>query len=196
MNTLEKEILHELRVYPLVPTNYHRKLGCGTCHTFGLIPRRGGTPEMSAISFERARLYKLLCALADEMGIQDYTSISVQHNYTLTRRKEKQGGKAHIVLLGSYQDTGIRITGAEGIFDTQRTVRTLDTAKECICPSVVSSGDRYLVLYHTLANTPYERPEFFESNGNISVRCGEATPLPRGRGSFVREMKEVKIVFD
>ena len=151
---------------------------------------------MSAISFERARLYKLLCALADEVGIQNYTSISVQHNYTLTRRKEKQGGKAHILLLGSYQDTGIRIAGREQVFDTQRTVETLDTAKEYICPSVVLTGDRYLLVYHTVSNTPFERPVFSEANGTVSVRCGEQVALPRGRTSFVREIKEVEIVFD
>lgn len=195
MENLEKEIVHELKVAPLIPTNYHRKLLAGAQHTFGLIPKRGGTPEMSPISFTRARLYKLLVQLGDILGIQDYTSISVQHNYTLTRRKEKQGAAAHMVLLGSYSDVGIRIPEQEKVYYTQRISIPLDTSKECIIPSVVSSGDRYLILYHKIqtTNQPFQKPEFLDCNGTIKLSCGDDVRLPKSRQNFVREIKEVLI---
>ena len=189
------DILHELKTYPLVPSNYHRKLNCGSCHTLGLIPRRGCSPEFSSLSFERGRLYKLLVQLGDVLGISDYTSISVQHNYSLVRRKEKQGGKAHIVLIGSYSDKGIQITGQEGIVETQYTAIEMDTKSQSLLPSAVNSGDRYLLLYHKLSGVPYEAPTFHEVGGSVQVRCGEGAPLPRSRMSFVREEKEVHITF-
>ena len=195
MDTLIAEILHELKTYPLTPSNYHKKLNCGSCHTFGLIPRRGCSPEFGSLSFERGRLYKLLIQLGDLLGIAEYTSISIQHNYSLARRKEKQGGKAHIVLIGSYSDTGIQISDTEEFAATQHTAIPMDTRLQSLLPSPVSSGDRYLLLYHSIVGIPYTRPTFEDVGGSIRVRCGEGAPLPRGRASFVREEKEVLITF-
>lgn len=195
METTIADILHELKTYPLQPSNYHKKLNCGSCHTFGLIPRRGCSPEFSSLSFERARLYKLLVQLGDLLGISDYTSISVQYNYSLVRRKEKQGGKAHIVLLGSYSDKGIQISEQEGIVETRHTAIPMDTKLQSLIPSSVHTGDRYLVLYHKLHGAPYEIPTFIEKGSSVQVCCGEQAALPRGRASFVREEKEVLITF-
>lgn len=189
------EILRELKTYPLTPSNYHRKLNCGSCHTFGLIPRRGCSPEFSSLSFERGRLYKLLVQLADLLLVDDYTSISVQHNYSLVRRKEKQGGKAHIVLLGSYSDKGIQITGQEGIVETQHKAIPMDTKNQSLVPSVVDSGDRYLILYHKLHGSPYDPPTFIQRGTTVQVCCGENSSLPRARFRFVREEKEIVITF-
>jgi hypothetical protein len=113
----------------------------------------------------------------------------------LSRRKEKQGGKAHIVLIGSYSDKGIQVSEQEGVVETQNTAIPMDTKNQSLIPSPVSSGDRYLLLYHKLNGIPYEPPTFEDVSGSVRVRCGELMPYPRNRFSFVREEKEVFITF-
>lgn len=190
-----ESILQELKVYPLVPTAYHRKLQCGSSHTFGLVPKRSSTPEFSSISFERPKLYKLLVELANSLNLRDYTSITVQHNYSLIRRKEKAGGKAAMLVLGKYQDTGIQVSEQGYIPKTQGHITELDTSKQSILPSRVSDGDRYCVLYHTIQTESFEQPTFEEANGMVRVLCGEHAALPRRAISFVIEYKEVELVF-
>lgn len=193
MDTLISDLIHELQCFPLIPSAYHRKLNCGSSHTFGLVPKRSCTPELSSISIERTRLYSLLSRLATHYGIQDYTSITVQHNYSLIRRKEKAGGPSHLIVLGTYQDTGIQI-GERGLVNTQGLL-TFDTSKESLVPSRVSKGDRYLILYHSVPCENFQPPTFSEHNGSVKLHCGEHTALSRRTFSVRFEEKETIIDF-
>lgn len=195
MTDLVAQIKAELLAYPLVPTAYHRKLGAGASHTFGLVPRRGLSPEMSPISYLRAKLYKLLVELGHLHKVSGYTSITIQHNYTLVRRKEKIGGKATLILLGEYVDSGVKI-GARGlVVQTLNDAIEIDTSKECLIPSAVTSGDRYIILYHTVGHAGNSPVFEVSSNGSVNLVSGELTALSGQQNKFWVEKKEGRIDF-
>lgn len=187
------ELLDELKAYPLLPSNYHKKLKCGSAHSFGLANRRGLPPQLSALSTERAKLYKVLVELAGALNITDYTSVTIHHNYTLIRRKEKAGGKATLLILGTYKDSGIKLLGKEEIIETQKPVE-VDTTKEVVLSSPVTGGDRYVVLYHKIGAKAYT-PEFEVHNNSVRL-CGERPALSCGSLSFWLEEREAIISFD
>ena len=195
MNDLVARIHTELLAYPLVPTAYHRKLGAGASHTFGLVPRRGLAPEMSSISYLRAKLYKLLVELGQLHKVSGYTSITIQHNYTLVRRKEKTGGKATLILLGEYVDSGVKIGARGQVIQTLNDAVEIDTSKECLVPSAVSSGDRYVILYHTVGHA-IDSPVFeVSANGSVNLLSGELSALSGQHNKFWIETKTGKIDF-
>ena len=192
MSPVIAELLDELKRYPLAPTPYHRKLGAGSCHTFGLVPRRGLTPEVSAISFLRAKLYKLLVEFGKSQRVGSYTSITIQHNYTLVRRREKTGGKGWVIVIGEYQDSGVKV----GTTPVTETITEIDTSSECLVPSAVSNGDRYLILYHSIGHA-VDSPLFeIASNGSVNLVSGELSALNQQQNLFWVEMKSGKIEFD
>jgi hypothetical protein len=193
MDTIINDILTELRTYPLTPTAYHKKLNCGTSLTFGLIPKRISKPELSAISCERAKLYSLLKKLSDSLNIEDYTSITIQHNYSLIRRKEKSGDKAFLFIIGNYEDNGISINNT--VINKHNEVVELNTSQDSIIPSRVVSGNRYVIIYHKITSEPFE-VSFVEKGGSIQLQCGELSALPGNRFSFYREEKNIVINFD
>jgi len=191
MNELIAEILTELR-YPLQPTAYHKKLGAGVSHTFGYTPRRGLEPEVSQLSYTRAKLYKLLVDLGETLRVPSYTSITIQHNYVRQRRREKNGSQASLVLLGKYEDAGVQV--GERVVKTRGELLTLDTSQESILPSAVVEGDRYVILYHKYSLQQYEAPKFEVSNGIVNL-SGELSALQNKQKLFWVENKSGKIEF-
>jgi hypothetical protein len=191
MNTLIAEIRNELR-YPLVPTAYHKKLGVGVSHTFGYVPRRGLEPELSQLSYTRAKLYKLLVDLGETLRVPSYTSITIQHNYVRQRRREKNGSQASLFLLGTYEDTGVQV--GERVVETREELVTLDTSQESIVPSAVVEGDRYLILYHRYTLQQYEAPKFEVMNGIVNL-SGELSALQNKQKLFWIENKSGRIEF-
>ncbi len=179
--------------YPLQPSAYHKKLGVGSSHTLGYTPRRGLEPEISQLSYTRAKLYKLLVDLGKTLRVPSYTSITIQHNYVRQRRRENKGSQASMILLGDYEDDGVRI--ADRLIHTLNEVHTLDTSQESIVPSVVRSGNRYLILYHNYTIQSAILPKFEVSeNGGVNL-SGELSALQSQHKTFWVEYKKGLIEF-
>jgi hypothetical protein len=127
------ELLTELYRRSVAMNNYRMSAGVGRSEGFGTIRRMSYRPWIGRATWQRIRLYKLLCDFANKHGIENWDGIQVNQDYQTAAHYDSHNvGESYIVGFGPYfggnlvigdkqydiRHTGYRFNGSKFLHST------------------------------------------------------------------------------
>ena len=201
------DIIQELERHPIEHNKYRSKSGEGRTQIFGIINRRGLTPDYSSNCWIRPYLYKLLLDFAKKHVTIPYNAITITQNHRASIHKDRGvAGISYNVAFGDYKDGELEIQ--EGTFKGIHNIKYIpfiaDFSKDS--HQVRSfTGNRYSLTFYQLSiNKKFKNLDIIPcsiekiDDGWIFKKGDEIycdTPSLR-RNEIYIEYKKINITFD
>lgn len=204
-------ILKELDRRPLELNRYRKRVGDGRSQVFGVVGRRSLPPDYSRQCWRRPYLYKLLLDFASQYVSIPYNAITLNHNYTAGRHRDKHNtGKSLVVAFGDYSGGELVIYNGEK--KGEHNVRHKPIIEDfSVCEHEVKEfrGTRCSLVFYTFKSPKWPEvslppPSVKQENGEWLFYRGDSVckSLPHflsGRKlkppTLNQERKEVEITF-
>lgn len=143
------ELLTELYRRSVAMNNYRMSAGVGRSEGFGFVRRMSYRPWIGRATWQRIKLYKLLCEFADKHGIVGWDGIQVNQDYQTAPHYDSHNvGDSYIVGFGPYFGGNLVIGDKQ--YDIRHTGYKFDGSKHLHSTSPFC-GPRFSIVFFKIA---------------------------------------------